>query len=557
MKKYNQRYLLSDEIDIKDEDWKERKLLIKEISELPMDAITQLRHFQPQIGCLNDCIICSQLAGNTTVYWNEERQRNIVAALKYVSLKYTNELPLIAQGRHNHRPGVIFSYLDNDIGNYFYLDKFVSLLYKELGVKTRISTVAYSRHNEYLNVMHTKLNSEKLINGLGGVRVSFTPYAKGWNNPDQKDYTNEDYIQDIANFLKIYRPYYNTVGAGSRNMCVELRFKPLVINSKVFTFYIDGHFVLSVGNYMFISTNKNICLKEARISNAHDNNIKLNQECEVMATIDLFLDEYNWDILNEFASNIIQKFDKDEYEKAELYILRNSEGIYYSLNPSITEIGNYGMNIYPLNDIRKKEGYLITERFLLNALANYKNQLNMKLLDKFETATWEDVENVVNLIAEAHTKYINTNKNEKAEYIENEILPMVKSYVFMLKNAEYEASNFFNPEFTIDTGTICNLGRAYEEFKLISSKPNIPLTPTHERNYGSYNSTMTVEGVTWRISCDYDNKILIQQRNLSKTSGSDGPIMFTKKIELIAKDEKLDFKDLKSNFLIPGQRKGN
>ena len=115
MEEYNKGYLLSDEVDIKDEDWLERERLVKEISQLPIEAITQLRHFQPQIGCLNNCIICSQLAGNTTVYWNEERQRNIVAALKYVSLKNRSLFPLIAHNRYNHRPGVIFSYLDNTI----------------------------------------------------------------------------------------------------------------------------------------------------------------------------------------------------------------------------------------------------------------------------------------------------------------------------------------------------------------------------------------------------------------------------------------------------------
>lgn len=558
MKIYNKEYLLSDEMNIKEEDWIERELLVEEIDKLPIEAITQLRHFQPQIGCLNTCLICSQLAGNTTVYWNEERQRNIIAALKYVSLKNVslkngNKFPLIAYNRYNHRPGVIFSYLDNDIGNYFYLDKFVSLLYKELGVKTRISTVGYSRHNEKLNIMHTNLNSPELIDGLGGVRISFTPYAKGWNNSNQKKYTNQDYIEDIANFLKIYRPYYNYAGSGARRMCVELRYKPLVVKSKVYTFEVEGHFVLSVGNYMFISLNKNRVLREARIDNVRDHTINLDQEAEMMAVIDLYLDDYNLENLKSFVLNILP--DLDKYKTAKLYKLKNSEGIYYSLNPSITEEGNYGINIYPLNNIRKKEGYLVTERFLLNALATYKSKLNMKLLDKFEDATWEDVDNVIEQIKENQKEYINAKKYEKSEYIKNEILPMVESYILMLKNSGYEASNFFDPEFTIDTGTICNLGRGYEEFKLISSTPNDPLTPTHERNYGRYNSTMTEEGITWRISCDYGNQILIQQRDLSKTSHPNGPIIFSKKIKLIDKDERLDSKDLEHYYLIPGQRK--
>lgn len=81
------------------------------------------------------------------------------------------------------------------------------------------------------------------------------------------------------------------------------------------------------------------------------------------------------------------------------------------------------------------------------------------------------------------------------------------------------------------------------------------MRPTHERNYGRYNSTMTEEGITWRISCDYGNQILIQQRDLSKTSHPNGPIIFSKKIKLIDKDERLDSKDLEHYYLIPGQRK--
>lgn len=553
MEEDNKEYLLSDEENIKDEDWIERKILVQEISELPVEAITQLRHFQPQIGCLNNCIICSQLAGNTTVYWNEERQRNIVAALRYVSLKRKNKYPLIAQNRYNHRPGVIFPYLDNDIGNYFYLDKFVSLVYKELGVKTRISTVGYSRHNNRLNEMHTKLNSKELIKGLGGVRISLTPYAKGWNNSDRKKYTNEDYIEDIANFLKIYRPYYNMAGAGARNMCIELRYKPLVINSKVYTFEVEEHFVISTANYMFISINKNVQLKESQISDPHDHTINLNQKPEVMAEVDLYLEEYKLENLKEFALSVIQNLHK--YKTAKLYILKNSEGIYYSLNPSITENGNYGLNIYPMNNIRKKEGYLVTERFLLNALAVYKKQFNIKLADEFRSATWEDVDNVMKEIIKTQRQYINTKKYEKAQYIKDEILPIVQAYIMILKKAGYEASNFFDPKFTIDTGIICNLGRGYKEFKLISSTPNDPLTPTHERNYGDYNSTMTKEGITWRIACDYDNTILIQKRDLSKTSSPNSTILFSKKIKLVDKDEKLDYRNLESDYLIPGQRK--
>lgn len=115
-------FLLSDEKEITEFDFQERKKLVEEFSKMPEDFFSKLRHFQPQIGCLNACKICSKFAGTTTEYWTESRQRNVIAALKYSVQK--EDLPLIVWDRSEHRSGVIFSYLDNDIGNYFYLDKF-------------------------------------------------------------------------------------------------------------------------------------------------------------------------------------------------------------------------------------------------------------------------------------------------------------------------------------------------------------------------------------------------------------------------------------------------
>ena len=168
--------LLSDESSLSSKDYFERKKIIEEFSKMPVEFFSKLRHFQPQIGCLNACKICSKFAGTTTEYWTENRQRNVIAALKYSVPKCKDDLPLIVWDRNEHRTGVIFSYLDNDIGNYFYLDKFIELAYRELGVVTRISTVGYSRLNDALNKMHKRINSDELLEALGGVRLSFTPY---------------------------------------------------------------------------------------------------------------------------------------------------------------------------------------------------------------------------------------------------------------------------------------------------------------------------------------------------------------------------------------------
>ena len=56
------------------------------------------------------------------------------------------------------------------------------------------------------------------------------------------------------------------------------------------------------------------------------------------------------------------------------YRIKNKDGIYYSIDPKLTSSGNYGMNIYPITDVRVKSGYLVTERFFLNAMYNFKKK---------------------------------------------------------------------------------------------------------------------------------------------------------------------------------------
>ena len=202
--------LLSDELYISDSNYNERLKLKKVFLTMPEDFFSKLRHFQPQIGCLNACSICSKYASTNVSYWNEDRIRNVIAALKYSTP--ATELPLIVWDRKNHRNGVIFSYLDNDVGCYEYLDKFIEIAHRELGVRTRISTVGFSKYNQLLNEIHNNISIND--SALAGVRLSFTPYEIGWvcNN---NQYSRSEYKEDIINFLKIYKKYYEKVGSGS------------------------------------------------------------------------------------------------------------------------------------------------------------------------------------------------------------------------------------------------------------------------------------------------------------------------------------------------------
>ena len=106
-------------------------------------------------------------------------------------------------------------------------------------------------------------------------------------------------------------------------------------------------------------------------------------------------------------------------------------------------------------------------------------------------------------------------------------------------------------KFTIDTGMICNLGRAINLFKGLTTSINEPLTPTHERNYGRYCSTMKQENYVWRLSCGYDNSIIIEKLELFNTASKNGQTSFKKIINMDNINEKVTKKD---KYLYPGMR---
>lgn len=552
-----QEYLLSDETEgIEKKDYLERQKLVEEFSKLPEDFFSRMRHFQPQIGCLNACSICSKLAGNTTEYWSIKRIRNVIAALKHLGKTFRSEKPYMVWDRNEHRNGVIFSYLDNDIGNYFYLKDFINLAYQELGVQTRISTIGYSRYNKELNDMHKKINENPNIQYLGGVRLSFTPYPIGWRC-NNGNYSKSDYTEDMANILSIYKPYYNKVGSGSRNMCVELRYEPLVEIGQVYDLEVLGHKVICIKNYLYISKETNVVLNECKIEDPYDHKIKLTEEPTCFYEIDLYEELFNKEKIQIIACKFIHaNLQKNKnIREVEGYLFSNFDGIYYAINPRLTQEGNFGINIYPTTEERNQSGYVITERFLLNAMFEYKKDKGLASEELFHNAKWADVYNVVNLCKKNANKYKKTNKKDKYNYIMNKLIPMIEAYIFAIQKANYPASEFFNSNFTIDTGIICNLGRALKEFKGITFKENEPLTPTHERNYGGHKSTMTEEGFVWRLSCDYNDKILVEKLDLSATSSLGGQVVFNTKIQLEKDDEVLKTTDLNNQYLIPGQRR--
>ena len=536
-------FLLSDEKEISFKDYEIRKKLYQEFMNLPESFVSKMRHFQPQIGCFNNCSFCSKFSVCKSEYWKRNTLRNIVSALKYTAINYTKDDLLLAWDRKEHRVGVVFPYLNNDIAAYPYLEDFIDLCYKELGVRTRISTVGFSRFNKVLNKVHQNI-STKEIYALAGVRLSISQYGRVWE--DKKiEVSLSDYAKDLGNFLNIYKPYYFKFGAGSRKMCVELRYNPLVVNADVFDFEYKNHHIIAVSNYLYISKKENEKLPESFIINPYNHSLEFNNNGIKYLEYNLNFKVHSEEEIKTFINSNKIKKEKE----VELYLFKNKDGIYYSINPKLTEKGNYGINIYPKTNFRKA-GYIITERFFLNALYKFKEKRNLTLKDNLQNLDYSNIEEVMSLLKESVLYYEKIGKLEKSTYIKEHIVPILEVYISALKIAKYPAEVFFDKNFTIDTGMICNLGRAINLFKGLTSFINEPLTPIHERNYGRHCSTMKQENYGWLLGCDFKNTIAIEKLDLFNTASEEGQVSFRKKLIFDDINEKINEK---SKYLYPGE----
>lgn len=535
------RYLLDCEKTIDSINNGKRKQLIDEFSKLPKEFLSKMRHFQPQVGCPNKCGFCSQFSGSKVESFSFVDLKNIVCAIKYVAKKYVLEKPYLAWDRKEHRVGVIFPYLDNDIGNYELLDKFVKLCYEELGVTVRISTVTYSRHNKILQKVHENIVNSNIIKGLAGVRVSLAPFGLAWES-DSNKYSIKEYEKDIVNFLDIYKPYFDLVGAGSRKFCIELRYKPLINIEPVDVYNYNGFYVIRIDDELFISDTKTQKLDKTYVKDALDHNLSFTN-CG-----------YVFRRYTHTKGIPIQAVLNNEFQYVNLYVFSNVDGIYYCINPQLTETGNKGLIIYPKTNTRKHCGVLVIERFLLNAMAKVKEKYGIKLSEKFSNATYEDVKEVREELLKCAKEYLVNDKKYISDYIKKEVLVLFDILVNALKSANYPASCVFDKDFTIDTGIICNLGRGISYFKDLVTKLNEPLTPIHERNYGRVSSTMVKEGCAWRLSCYRNNTIIIQKLDLADTSADVGQVKFSKIIGNGLFNNNVQDCKFETKFLVPGEK---
>lgn len=145
--------------------------LVRQLRQLPVEVFTRMQYVQPELGCLNRCVFCCQEAGHNTWKLTQRGLRNLIAALADVTADYRDASgAALGAGRVLHRPGVVFPYLDNDIGSYPHLDEYLRLVYDELGCRVRLATVGYSSGNHHLVQMHERI-ATTLVHTLAAVRL--------------------------------------------------------------------------------------------------------------------------------------------------------------------------------------------------------------------------------------------------------------------------------------------------------------------------------------------------------------------------------------------------
>ncbi|MDQ0700902.1 hypothetical protein [Streptomyces sp. W4I9-2] len=466
--------------------------LLDQLRALPAEAFTRVQYIAPQVGCFNGCAMCSQFAGRDTWGLTREGLTGLFTALGQVSAE--RDLP-VASGRI-HRPGVVFPYLDNDIGSYAHLDRYAELARDVLNVKLRVSTVGYSSHSPHLTAMHERLVAEH-TGSFDGVRFSITPYTLGFTGRSGTD--RQAYIDDLAAALRTYRPLLDALGHGAATAACELRFAPLVGIGELTDTHIDGHHVLATGPHLLISRHRAASeLPETVIE-------RLNERTQpVYSRPGAEYLHVTSDYAEPTATTVRAALDgtltvPHRPREVRLHRFTNADGPYWAADPDFHQDGTFtALHLYPATSVRPNSGYTDATRPLLNALLAHKRAHGLGRRDEFEHATGADVDAVLDVLA-VRAEELEPVDITAAEHLREQIHPQVAAYAAALEKAGYPPRLFFSRAFTIDTGQIVNQGRAERLFRGLTGTNGEPMTPREERGFGQA-SLSTVRGPIWRIT---------------------------------------------------------
>jgi hypothetical protein len=451
--------------------------------ELPDSAFTRLRHMQFHIGCQNRCSCCSQGAGKDMFILRPAVMRDLIAA---IGAELGRRGIRIAQ--ESERQDVAYNYLDNDPFQSPYLATQVELVFDNLGTKMRMATAGFPRRNEAMRRAHQRL--AEVPHKLAGLRFSFSdyPYAVTKGAERRGDASRRSYEVDLSENLKIYRSLLLGNEEGRKGFNIEIRYRPLIVPCAVEVPDDHPHFVLRAGTYLVVGKFPGVRPQCARLLDPLDHSLQFD-----LPGIQAWLMRAPKNrIDSEWRSLVAQRLahpdaeDCPGWSSVELYQFKNDDGIYYGVDPR-RERGGFGSKyFYPRTGNRPGSGIIDEERYGLNAI----------LAEAAERMP--DPESVLQKLR-LKADELRPIDPGAADYVLSSVVAHLESLIRVLRGATLPAELIFNKSVVSDTGHICNLGRAYGEYKAIASRPNLPLTPHHERSFGVAGE-LAQEGVAWRMA---------------------------------------------------------
>jgi hypothetical protein len=342
--------------------------LAAQFRRLPDEAFTRLQYLAPATGCFNRCAFCSQHAGRDVWQLTTAGLADVAHAIATVAA----ERGLRLAGGRAHRPGVLFPYLDNDIGSYPYLDVLCSLARDILHVKLRISTVGYSSRSTHLAAMHQRIVAA-YGDVLDGVRLSVTPYTAGWRDSGSDPVSRQQFIHDMAAMLATYRPLLDRLGHGAATAAAELRFAPLIGAGDLTDTIVHGRHVLARGPHLLISRDGGAgplpVTTVTRMDGRGQPVLSTPGHRYLHVTSDALIDSA--DTVRDAAAGLLPS--NCHAREVALFRFANADGEYYAADPGFHADGRFtALHLYPATATRRRSGYTDATRWLLNTLVGYK-----------------------------------------------------------------------------------------------------------------------------------------------------------------------------------------
>ncbi len=438
------------------------------------DELSVLQILQSSVGCANSCEMCSQWASSWITRITRDSMVQIFSGLKRLR---KNVNPWLWERRF-HKPWIIFPYLDTDVGSDPNLDLIIKSLWRDFCCKTRISTVWFSRHNEWLQKMHHRIANE-LGQYIEGFRISITPYTE--------NFYSEEYPQDIANLLDLYLPVIESQWVGRDIFACELRFPPFVQNSEVITWFFWDRFFIRSWNYLFIADSWNISITNNEIVGMDRWTVQFK---EPMITGKIYL----FDGLSDLSIEDILL--RQNYTHWNLCKATNIDGEVYAVNPLFQIDGHFqAIHFFPKTNTRNKSGVIDSRRPFLNAMIDYKTWRQVSWKAKLVNG---DIDDFLSFLR----SYISINAwtKELRDFWGKEILPVIYVIARIIKLSRLADDMFFDPKFVVDTWHIVNQGRARHIFRWLISKSDEPLTINEMKWYAMENSIGSARGAVYRLA---------------------------------------------------------